>query len=202
MIRFNSQLNRYEGHNGTAWIRLGGISDVAGNTYILPESSPGANDNTLYFYTNGSLTATLDANTFTVPSVVVDNFNINGNVISTTALNTDIQFSPNGTGAVVIDNLKFSSSTITNTAAGGVTELRSTGTGYVKIAGTYGVVIPSGDVSGRPITGVLGMIRYNTQLSRTEIFDGASWVSVAGTSGGVNEDQANEIGLTSALIFG
>jgi hypothetical protein len=46
------------------------------------------------------------------------------------------------------------------------------------------------------------MIRYNTQLFRTEIFDGASWVSVAGTSGGVNEDQANEIGLTSALIFG
>jgi len=52
-IRFNTDLGQFEGYDGIAWNSLGGVRDVDGNTYILPESAPGANENELSFVTDG-----------------------------------------------------------------------------------------------------------------------------------------------------
>jgi hypothetical protein len=46
------------------------------------------------------------------------------------------------------------------------------------------------------------MIRFNTSYQVVEIFNGVTWGSVAGNTGGVTITAANEIGLASALIFG
>jgi hypothetical protein len=53
-IRYNSELQTYEGYGNGAWNGLGGVIDVDKNTYISAEDTPNANNNQLKFVTNGS----------------------------------------------------------------------------------------------------------------------------------------------------
>ena len=58
-IRFNTQLNEFEGYNGTTWSSIGGVSDTDGDTYINAEQS--SDDDTLRFYTAGSERITISS---------------------------------------------------------------------------------------------------------------------------------------------
>jgi hypothetical protein len=202
MIRFNSDSNYFEGYNGSYWIRLGGVFDTDNNTYILAESSPGANENTLYFYTGGSLSATLDSNRFSANKLEIDDIEIDGNVIRTITTNSDLELIPNGTGGVKFDGFRFTTNTITNLNLNGVTEFRSTGTGYYYISGTNAVVLPGGTDFQRPGTPVAGMVRYNSTGEALELYNGVTWGSVSGVAAGITTAEATDIAISSALIFG
>ena len=65
-IRFNTDSNAYEGYDGAQWGVLGGLKDVDQNTFIRPETTPGANNDQLEFFTGGGLRATLDATKFEI----------------------------------------------------------------------------------------------------------------------------------------
>ena len=203
MIRFNTELSRYEGFDGSLWIQLSGVSDVDGNTFISAELTPGANDNTIRFVTNGSEVADLTSARLNVINVDVDSININNNTISTTTTNTDLIISPNGTGALRIGNFAFRSNVITNTVNNSVTLFNQSGEGYVKINSTGGFVIPVGATGTRPGIVEVGMMRFNTTDQRVEIWDGANWVGAGqGAGGGVTAGEAQDIGIVSAIIFG
>ena len=62
MIRYNTTDSRYEGYSSGVWQGLGGVVDVDQNTYIIAETSPGANNNDLEFYTDGVKRVNLDEN--------------------------------------------------------------------------------------------------------------------------------------------
>lgn len=204
MIRFNTDLTRYEGYNGTTWVRLDGVEDVDGNTKITAELTPGANDNTIRFYANGTQVADLTSTRLNTSNIDVSAVNINNNVISTTTTNTNLVLSPNGTGQVRIGNFAFSSNIISNTVNNSVTVISQTGDGYVKINSTGGFVIPVGRTDQRPSVYDTGMMRFNTTDQRVEIWNGTAWVGVAqgGAGGGVTQSEATDISILSAIIFG
>ncbi len=202
MIRYNTTISKYEGYDGTYWINLAGVSDVDQNTYITAELTPGANDNIIRFYVNGVQVADIDSTRFNVARVDVDDLKLENNTISTTATNSDLVIAPNGSGSLRIGNLAIKGNDINNVVPGAVTTLNSTGSGYVRIVGTNAVVLPAGDTLSRPVTTVLGMTRFNSELKQIEVFDGVAWVSAAGSSGAINVNTANDIAIVAALILG
>jgi len=202
MLRYNTDTDVFEGYDGN-WITLNGIRDVDQDTYILAESTPGADDDTLTFFAAGQQVADVNSTRFNVNKLAVDDIEIEGNTVRTVTLNTDLNLLANGTGKVIIENFGFNANSITNTVAGAVTTLAQTGTGYFKIEGTGGFVIPVGDLTNRHPTPETGMMRFNTADDRVEIYDpSGQWVSVAGSSGAVSAQDAEEIAIKMAVTIG
>ena len=97
-IRFNTEIQQYEGYSGTNWSSLGGVRDVDGNTYIIPETAPAANENILYFYNN-------NVNTIQLTETVLDFTNIDTITTSGgTSLALDTQTLTLNTNDTTIDN--------------------------------------------------------------------------------------------------
>ena len=79
----------------------------------------------------------------------VDNLRLDGNTVSSTNSNGDVNLSPNGTGTVVIntdldvDNINVNGNTISSTNANGNIDLDPNGTGQVVITGArlYGTAL-------------------------------------------------------------
>ena len=203
-VRFNNELSRFEGFNGTNWIILNGLEDLDGDTKVTAELTEGADDDVIRFYNAGNLTVDIDANRLNTPKIIVDDIAIDGNLISTTTADTDLVLTANGTGSVKFDNFAFKDNTITNTVADSVTTFEATDNGYVKFDGTYGMVIPAGGNAQRPplANTELGQMRWNTDAQRAEIYDGSNWVSVAGTSSGISRADAEDIALEIVLSLG
>ena len=65
MIRYNTETNVFEAYDGQ-WTELGGVYDDDRDTYITPELTPGADDDTIRFYAGGSLVADVTANRFDI----------------------------------------------------------------------------------------------------------------------------------------
>jgi len=203
-IRFNSQLNRFEGYDGNYWIQLHGVEDVDGDTKITAELTQGANDNTIRFIVAGNTIADIDQTRLRVDRLLVDEVLIDNNVITTNTAGTDLEINALGTGKVTIDNFTIKNNQITNTVNGSITEFINTNNGYVKFAGTFGLVIPHGGNPTRPVQAdtEVGMLRYNSQGIYCEIYTGTQWLPVAGQTGAVNRAQAEEIAIENVLILG
>lgn len=60
-IRYNTEKDLFEGNDGNDWVRLGSIQDNDQDTFIAPELSNGSDEDTLYFYTEDQITATLSS---------------------------------------------------------------------------------------------------------------------------------------------
>lgn len=97
-------------------------------------------------------------------SVSVDNIQFNGNTISSTDTNGDIELTPNGTGVVTTDNLSFDGNTIATTDANGNLILAPNGTGSVNVSN---INVTGGSISGVAFSGTLTGI---TSITSTSFF--------------------------------
>ena len=203
MIRYNTDDNTFEGYDGN-WRVLSGVYDLDRDTYITPELTPGANDSTIRFDISGAERASITSTTFETPRIDVDDIYIDGNVIGTTTADTDLQLTANGTGSVVMDNIAIKDSTITNTLVDTPLLFQQQGNGYFKIEGTGGFVVPVGTSLQRPAAAYreTGMVRFNTEQGYLEIWDGTSWVSVAGASGAITFAAAEDLAIEYVLTLG
>ena len=69
--------------------------------------------------------------------------------------------------------------------------------GYTKFTGTTGVVIPVGNNTNRP-TGVTGQIRFNTDISVIEFYNGSTWIPVTNS---ITDQQISPDGATQAFTL-
>jgi len=151
-IRFNTDSGQFEGYDGLAWGTLGGTKDVDQDTYITPESTPGADEDTLFFYTGGSLSATLSSTTGAV-------YNVNvgiGSTLPSSSLDIDGELEVTGI-STFRDKVIFDSTNSIQLPVGSTLERDNVG------------------------FAVTGQIRYNTDLASFEGYGvGGEWGTLGG----------------------
>jgi hypothetical protein len=104
----------------------------------------------------------------------------------------------NQPGNVNIGNLQIANTTITTDGTIGNITIEPTGNGVVIIDTTTGLVLPVGNTVQRPSPGTTGTLRFNTDYTRIEYYDGTEWDVVAG---GVTNETFNGDGSTVAFTL-
>ena len=198
-FRFNTTDSLFRGFS-TATVSFSGVYSANKLTNVLTHPT----NNTLIFTTNSATAMTMSTSGITVSRLDTDNnLSISGNTISTLTTNSNIVLTPNGTGEVIMDDLSFGVSELTNLNASTPIIFQNLGTGYVEFAGTAGITLPKGDNDSRPATPQVGDLRYNTQLSIAEIFNGVEYASLAGTGAELLAgEQVQELSSLMSLVFG
>jgi hypothetical protein len=120
-------------------------------------------------------------------AVNIDNIQIDGNTISSTNTNGNIDLTPNGTGEVNITKVDIAGGEIDGTtigansaAAGTFTDFTASGT--ASFTSTGAVKVPVGTQAERPGSPVAGQLRFNDDTDEFEGYNGTAWASVGGSA--------------------
>lgn len=177
-LRFNTQLNRFEGYNGSAWQNIGGVTDADQDTFIEVDN-PLDNDTIKFFTVNTERASIDDTGKFTVEgdAEIKGNVSIGGNITIGDADTDNINI-----------NAEFNNSLIPNgddTFSLGVTgkawkNLFLSGTIDASTS-TQSFILPQGTDAERPGTAQTGMLRFSTTTNKAEVYDGTAWVEVGTT---------------------
>ena len=103
---------------------------------------------------------------------------------------------------VVMGDILFTGTTLTNTDPTENMVLQNTGSGYIKFNTTTALVIPTGDSDSRPAMPEVGDIRFNTDLSAPEVFNGIAYSTLAGTSTNATLAEIQELNEIYAILLG
>ena len=168
-------------------------SNIASPTFTGTTTIPTVDIN------GGAIDAVTLGTNSAVTEAQVDNININGNTISSSDTNGNVNISPNGTGTVVIntdldvDNINVNGNAIISTDTNGNIDLTPNGTGEVNISkvdidsgAIDGTVI--GAASAAAITGTTGQFNTSLNVDGTVTADGLTidgGATIQSSTGGV-----------------
>ena len=170
-----------------------GSAAVIGNKVFAGGS--GNNDEWFFDYQAGVLhfigTNLPDGKNFTGASVYITGARYTGTFGVGAAPGADTQ----------VANLDVSGSTITPTNSGDDIVLQPQGAGVVDIDATTALIIPVGTSAQRPGTPLDGMIRFNDDDDKVEVYDGSEWVQVGASTGAISTQAFAGDGSTTAFTL-
>jgi hypothetical protein len=159
LIRYNTETQQFEGFGaGEAWGSLGGVIDIAQNTFVRAEREAGLGNNELEFYTNSNERMIIKDDGkvgigISAPAYILD---VKGDIRTSSNLYVDSKI---GIGT----NAPFCS---------------------LDVNATDSIKLPKGDTLQRPQNLTVtdsGLIRYNTETQQFEGFGaGEAWGSLGG----------------------
>ena len=177
-VRYNTNINAFEGTAVSGSVSLQGIYDTDRDTYL------DLSNNQFNFVTNGQTNHTLNGTLLESKGFSSDHkFSIDGNVISSDESDGTIQLKSNGTGKTIINDLQFQENILFNNSNNNfVFNLtNTTGNGYLKFDNVNGLIPPLGTDAQRPGGSIeVGTTRYNTQREYVETWNGSNWINAAG----------------------
>lgn len=200
LVRFNLSDGVFEGYSGAAWASLGGVKDVDQDTYITAEDSPGSDNDELKFFVGGTETLRVSQtqlsygaglNKFVINSATGDT-NISGNVIidGLVTIGGNLTLGDQATDSITVA-AEFESHLIADADATynlgspakdwNQLHIRTitSNTDTIDFDLSGAITLPVGSTAERP-SATVGMIRYNTDDSRFEAYDGSAWTGVGG----------------------
>jgi hypothetical protein len=202
-IRFNDINLNVEGYSNSGYVNFINLYSQDHQTYITPEATPGAADNTLRFAVGGTVTTTITSSALTNNNLIVNNaVNITGTIIQSVNNSNNITLYSSGNKTVDFNGFNYIVDNTINTPSSGALSISPTGAGYVQIAGTSGLVIPVGNNANYPNAPVIGTLRYNTNLSYPEVFNGSVWIPAYGTRSQPSASEIQDLVLVYELVLG
>jgi hypothetical protein len=178
---------------------------VTGQSYITPEITPGAADNTIRFATNDTVRAYINTTALVGSTFLAGNVNLSVSTISNSVSTNDLTLNPTSGKTNItssVSTIGISGNTIPNALNSALT-IGNTGTGYTKFSGTGGVVLPAGNTLQRPSSPENGTYRYNSQLGYGEVYSTsqATWIQAVGTSPVLTLPQVQDIMNLYAIVI-
>lgn len=195
-LRFNSSINRFEGWTNTGPITYGGIFSRNRATSVRALDT-----NVLDFTINNTSRMTVDSSGVNLQTLLTGTLLLSGNTIASVS-NSNINLVPNGIGEVIMGDILFTGTTLTNTSPSANTVIQNTASGYVKFNSSTALAIPTGDTSSRPLAPEVGDLRFNTELSAPEVFNGIAYSTLAGASSNATLTEIQELNEIFAILLG
>ena len=175
-IRYNTTQLQFEGYNGSDFVSLGGVRDVDQDTYVLTESSPGADEDTFEFYNTGVNSLSIAQDKFTLRTA---------NTFETIGT---LSLKGTSVGVDPLDVLRGSAS-VFKVRDG--KDIEVTGGGRLRAVPTQGTIATIGAVTSNGNN--YGVSQTYTGVASTAEFDGsgATFDVVTNGSGGITSVAVN-----------
>jgi hypothetical protein len=106
-----------------------------------------------------------------------------------------------GSGGGQLGDLQVTNTTIGTVTGGDDIILQTTSGGIIDMDTSTALVLPAGTNAERPGTTQEGMIRYNEDIDKVEVYDGTDWVQVGSSAGAISTETFTGDGSTTAFTL-